>query len=181
MTEHDDRPPSRFDVDRQALGTLLAGEPRYRVDQVWQGLYEQLAEPHELTTLPKALRARLDDALPLALREELRRVSDRGDTIKYLWQLHDGHRIETVLMLYPDRVTACVSSQAGCAMDCSFCATGQAGSSDISPPARSSNRWWRRTRGSPARAAARQRGVHGHGRAARERGCRVGCDRTHPR
>ncbi|MCB1001131.1 MAG: 23S rRNA (adenine(2503)-C(2))-methyltransferase RlmN [Acidimicrobiales bacterium] len=127
MTEHDDRPPSRFDVDRQALGTLLAGEPRYRVDQVWQGLYEQLAEPHELTTLPKALRARLDDALPLALREELRRVSDRGDTIKYLWQLHDGHRIETVLMLYPDRVTACVSSQAGCAMDCSFCATGQAG------------------------------------------------------
>jgi 23S rRNA (adenine2503-C2)-methyltransferase len=55
------------------------------------------------------------------------RVSDRGDTVKYLWGLHGGGRIETVLMLYPDRVTVCVSSQAGCAMACGFCATGQAG------------------------------------------------------
>jgi len=54
-------------------------------------------------------------------------VSDGGDTVKYLWELHDGSRIETVLMLYPDRVTVCVSSQAGCAMGCGFCATGQAG------------------------------------------------------
>jgi len=57
----------------------------------------------------------------------VRRVSDGGDTVKYLWQLHDGKRIETVLMLYPDRVTVCVSSQVGCAMGCGFCATGQAG------------------------------------------------------
>jgi 23S rRNA (adenine2503-C2)-methyltransferase len=57
----------------------------------------------------------------------VRRVSDGGDTVKYLWELHDGSRIETVLMLYPDRVTVCVSSQAGCAMACGFCATGQAG------------------------------------------------------
>jgi len=56
-----------------------------------------------------------------------RQVNDNGDTIKYLWQLHDGSRIETVLMVYPDRVTVCVSSQAGCAMGCGFCATGQAG------------------------------------------------------
>jgi 23S rRNA (adenine2503-C2)-methyltransferase len=47
--------------------------------------------------------------------------------VKYLWDWHDGSRIETVLMLYPDRVTVCVSSQAGCAMACGFCATGQAG------------------------------------------------------
>ena len=54
-------------------------------------------------------------------------MSDGGDTVKYLWQLDDGNRIETVLMLYPDRVTVCVSSQVGCAMGCGFCATGQAG------------------------------------------------------
>lgn len=118
---------TRFDVDRAQLAELLAGEPRYRVDQVWQGVYEQLRSPDELTTLPKALRARLDAELPLALEQEIRRISDQGDTVKYLWRLHDGHRIETVLMLYPDRVTVCVSSQAGCAMDCGFCATGQAG------------------------------------------------------
>lgn len=124
---NDGRAPTRFDVDRNRLGELLGGEPRYRIEQVWQGLYTQLAAPDELTSLPKALRARLDSELPLALEPELRRVSDQGDTVKYLWRLHDGHRIETVLMMYPDRVTVCVSSQAGCAMDCGFCATGQAG------------------------------------------------------
>jgi 23S rRNA (adenine2503-C2)-methyltransferase len=118
---------TRYDVDRTQLAEQLAGEPRYRLDQVWQGLYTQLATPEELTSLPKALRARLDDELPLALHQEIRRMSDGGDTVKYLWQLDDGNRIETVLMLYPDRVTVCVSSQAGCAMDCGFCATGQAG------------------------------------------------------
>ncbi|MCU1361533.1 MAG: rlmN, partial [Ilumatobacteraceae bacterium] len=56
-----------------------------------------------------------------------RKVNDGGDTVKYLWELADSSRIETVLMLYPDRVTVCVSSQAGCAMGCGFCATGQAG------------------------------------------------------
>jgi 23S rRNA (adenine2503-C2)-methyltransferase len=120
-------PTTAYHASRTELGELLVGEPRYRVDQVWSGLYEQLASPAELTTLPKALRARLADVLPLALTEGLRRVSDGGDTVKYLWLLHDGSPIETVLMLYPDRVTVCVSSQAGCAMGCGFCATGQAG------------------------------------------------------
>jgi 23S rRNA (adenine2503-C2)-methyltransferase len=119
--------PTRFDVTRDELGEVLRDEARYRVDQVWRGLYEQLAEPSEMTSLPKALRSRLDRELPLALAEEVRRVSDGGDTVKYLWRLHDGSHIETVLMLYPDRVTVCVSSQAGCAMGCGFCATGQAG------------------------------------------------------
>ena len=54
-------------------------------------------------------------------------VSDDGDTVKFLWELAGGSRVETVLMLYPDRATVCVSSQAGCAMACGFCATGQAG------------------------------------------------------
>ncbi len=116
-----------FDLDREALSAHLVGEPRYRVDQVWQGLYQQLAAPGELTTLPKALREKLASGLPDALRLEVERVSDDGNTVKFLWQLAGGAAIETVLMLYPDRATVCVSTQAGCAMACGFCATGQAG------------------------------------------------------
>jgi 23S rRNA (adenine2503-C2)-methyltransferase len=59
---------------------------------------------------------------------EVRRLeTDRGDTIKFLWRLHDGALVESVLMRYPGRITLCVSSQAGCGMNCPFCATGQAG------------------------------------------------------
>ncbi len=116
-----------YTPDREELAALLAGEPRYRLDQVWAGLYTQLALPADITTMPKALRERIARDLPTSLSQVVRRVSDGGDTVKYLWELHDGSRIETVLMLYPDRVTVCVSSQAGCAMACGFCATGQAG------------------------------------------------------
>jgi 23S rRNA (adenine2503-C2)-methyltransferase len=118
---------SRYDPDREQLAGLLGGEPRYRIDQVWHGLYEELAAPQEMTNLPKALRARLDAELPAALSEVTRRVNDGGDTVKQLWALAGGAAIESVLMIYPDRVTVCVSSQAGCAMGCGFCATGQAG------------------------------------------------------
>src|SRR5205085_6694319 len=76
---------------------------------------------------PKALRARLVEALPAALDLSVERVSDGGETIKQLWRLRDGRAIESVLMRYRDRVTVCVSTQAGCAMGCGFCATGQAG------------------------------------------------------
>ena len=119
--------PSRYDLDRGALAELLAGEPRYRVDQVWDGLYRQLAEPGELTALPKALRARLDDEAPPALTPVAESTDAAGDTVKWLFGLDGGARVETVLMHYPDRTTVCVSSQAGCAMGCGFCATGQAG------------------------------------------------------
>ncbi len=112
---------------RDELAQSLQGEPRYRLDQVWAGLYTQLAAPADITNVPKALRERLAAELPTALTQVVRKVSDRGDTVKYLWELSDGGRIETVLMVYPDRVTVCVSSQAGCAMACGFCATGQAG------------------------------------------------------
>lgn len=119
--------PTRYDVTRAELGQILADEPRFRVDQLWTGLYGQLADPSGLTSLPKSLRATLEAELPPALTTVIERVSDGGDTVKYLFELAGGSRIETVLMLYPDRVTACVSSQAGCAMGCGFCATGQAG------------------------------------------------------
>ncbi len=118
---------SLYQPSRAELADLLDGEPRYRLDQVWQGLYQNLSTPAEMTNLPKALRETLTERLIPALQVVVRSVSDGGDTVKYLWELHDGKRIETVLMLYPDRVTVCVSSQVGCAMGCGFCATGQAG------------------------------------------------------
>ena len=120
-------PPTRHDLDRDQLGALLAGQPRYRVDQVWDGLYTQLAEPADITVLPKALRAELADQLPPALTPVTESVADGDETVKWLWALNDGRQIETVLMYYDDRATVCVSSQAGCAMGCGFCATGQAG------------------------------------------------------
>ena len=119
--------PTLYDLDRAALADLLAGEPRYRIDQVWDGLHRQLAAPAELTALPKALRARLDDELPPALAPVAESVSAGGETVKWLFALDGGARVETVLMHYRDRTTVCVSTQAGCAMGCGFCATGQAG------------------------------------------------------
>jgi 23S rRNA (adenine2503-C2)-methyltransferase len=118
---------SRYDVTRDELASLLAGEPRYRVEQVWSGLYDRLADPAAMTSLPAPLRARVAAELPCALTPITERVSDDGDTVKFLFEIAGGARIETVLMHYPDRVTVCVSTQAGCAMACGFCATGQAG------------------------------------------------------
>ena len=118
---------TRYDLDRDNLAAQLDGEPRYRVDQLWQGLYEQLADPQDITTLSKALRARLETELPLALTPVAESVSNDGDTVKWLWGLDGGAHVETVLMHYTGRSTVCVSTQAGCAMACGFCATGQGG------------------------------------------------------
>ena len=118
---------SLFDLSRADLGVLLADQPRYRVDQVWRGLYEKARLPAELTNVPASVRTHLADSAPLALTEVTRLEADRGETIKWLWRLSDGAVIETVLMFYRDRATVCVSTQAGCAMGCGFCATGQAG------------------------------------------------------
>jgi len=119
--------PCAYDLDRDALAELLDAEPSYRARQVWDGLYRRLLRPAEMTDLPRALRERLEPRLPPALRELACRYADGGDTVKWLWALADERRVETVLMAYPDRVTACVSTQAGCAMGCTFCATGQGG------------------------------------------------------
>jgi 23S rRNA (adenine2503-C2)-methyltransferase len=81
-----------------------------------------------LTDLPAAGRERLVAELLPSLLAPIREVTcDRGATVKTLWRLHDGSLVESVLMHYPDRTTLCVSSQAGCGMNCPFCATGQAG------------------------------------------------------
>ncbi|MGP8060485.1 MAG: 23S rRNA (adenine(2503)-C(2))-methyltransferase RlmN [Acidimicrobiales bacterium] len=119
--------PGPYDLSPAALAELLADEPRYRSTQVWEGLHRRALRPAEMTDLPLALRQRLEAALPPALVEVARREADNGDTVKWLWALGDGARIETVLMAYRQRVTVCVSTQAGCAMACQFCATGQSG------------------------------------------------------
>jgi 23S rRNA (adenine2503-C2)-methyltransferase len=119
--------PSRYDATKEDLAELLAGEPAFRVRQVWDGLHARVVAPTAMTELPAALRDRVEAALPPALTVARESVSDDGDTIKWLWKLHDGALVETVLMHYADRSTVCVSSQAGCAMACGFCATGQAG------------------------------------------------------
>jgi len=119
--------PAPYDLTHEDLEDLLVGEPSFRNRQVWEGLHTRVQRPEEMTELPASLRSALQAALPSALTEVDRRTADDGETTKWLWSLADGVRVETVLMRYRDRVTVCVSTQAGCAMACQFCATGQAG------------------------------------------------------
>ncbi|MGF1597346.1 MAG: 23S rRNA (adenine(2503)-C(2))-methyltransferase RlmN [Acidimicrobiales bacterium] len=120
-------PTSPWSLDRAAWAEVLADEPRFRLDQVWQGLHRDGTSPGELTTLPTALRRRLSERFRPALTMATERRAADDSTVKWLWALPDGAAIETVLMHYDDRSTVCVSSQAGCAMGCGFCATGQGG------------------------------------------------------
>ena len=117
--------PSLADLSRAELAELLDGEPSYRLDQVWDGLYRQRRPLAELSNVPKALRHAIGELLPDALTLVRTQSADRG--AKHLWSLRDGHLVESVLMRYRNRTTLCISSQAGCAMACSFCATGQVG------------------------------------------------------
>ena len=160
------RPPGR----RRRLG-----EQAFRAGQLSRHYFGRLVrDPAAMTDLPAATRERITAALLPTLLTPVRELAcDGGATRKTLWRLHDGALVESVLMGYPDRVTVCVSSQAGCGMGCPFCATGQAGlTRNLStaeivdqvvwfagwPPA-----------GLPGLAgAAVARRVHGHGRAARQ-------------
>ncbi|WP_350348472.1 23S rRNA (adenine(2503)-C(2))-methyltransferase RlmN [Agromyces sp. G08B096] len=105
------------------------GLPAFRVKQVARHYYTRwTSDPADMTDLPAAGREELvAGMLPPLLTEVKRLETDRGDTIKFLWRLHDGALVESVLMRYPGRITLCVSSQAGCGMNCPFCATGQQG------------------------------------------------------
>jgi 23S rRNA (adenine2503-C2)-methyltransferase len=123
--------PEILSLDPDQLKQTLAkwfgerGEPRYRADQVFDWIYRRRAASWDaMTTLPKALRADLESAFrfpSITLEEE--RVSADG-TRKVLWRLVDGEAVESVLIPTGSRDTFCVSSQAGCALACSFCATG---------------------------------------------------------
>jgi 23S rRNA (adenine2503-C2)-methyltransferase len=114
-------------ADRRAAVVEL-GLPAYRADQLSRHYFARLEnDPHAMTDLPPAAAERLGVLLPRLLTELRHVETDSGTTRKSLWRLHDGTLVESVLMRYPDRVTVCVSSQAGCGMACPFCATGQGG------------------------------------------------------
>jgi 23S rRNA (adenine2503-C2)-methyltransferase len=112
---------------REAVAEL--GEKPFRADQLSRQYFSRLsAGPDEWTDIPAASRAKLAEGLLPELMSVVRNVScDDDSTRKTLWKLFDGVLVESVLMRYPDRVTMCISSQAGCGMNCPFCATGQAG------------------------------------------------------
>ncbi|MDG1845784.1 MAG: 23S rRNA (adenine(2503)-C(2))-methyltransferase RlmN [Acidimicrobiales bacterium] len=118
---------TRYGVSQEELGSLLDEEPSYRAVQIWEGLYKECQPLSSITNISKHLRDKLEKDLPLSLNVIEESVSDDGETTKTLFGLYDGSSIETVLMHYGDRTTVCVSSQAGCAMGCQFCATGQSG------------------------------------------------------
>lgn len=122
---------SLYDLTFDQLSQLLAdlGEPKFRARQVWEWLYQKyVPDMAAMANLPKGLREKLDTAVtlsPLPIASE--QISSDGFTKKVLFQLPDGQFIETVLMRYDKRRTLCISTQAGCAMGCVFCATGQMG------------------------------------------------------
>jgi 23S rRNA (adenine2503-C2)-methyltransferase len=119
------------DLDPAGRRTVLAelGEPQFRARQLSTHYFGRLVrDPAAMTDLPADTRERLvSTLLPSLLTPVQEQSCDDGATRKSLWRLHDGALVESVLMGYPDRVTVCVSSQAGCGMACPFCATGQAG------------------------------------------------------
>lgn len=126
------------DIRNESRDSLLArfkewGEPAYRVDQLLQWLWpRRVASWDEMSNLPKALRARLAEAFSLGSLQLARLQGSRDSTRKFLWRLHDGSLVESVLIpanpaLYGDRAdrhTLCVSTQVGCAYGCRFCASG---------------------------------------------------------
>ncbi len=126
------KPPQHLaDLDpaeRKAAVEAL-GHKGFRAKQLSTHYFEHLVEsPAEMSDLPKAIRDELVAELLPQLLTPVRTVeADKGRTIKSVWRLHDGALVESVLMRYPKRVTICVSSQAGCGMNCPFCATGQEG------------------------------------------------------
>lgn len=136
------RNPSLYDLSLEELNKLLMtwDEPGYRGRQIWEGLYRNLwGSIDEFTNLPKGLRQRLGEYLAPSegsnpIHPSLQRLhpvttleSSDGETIKTLFTLDGGQQVEAVLMRYAKRRTLCISTQAGCAMGCVFCATGQMG------------------------------------------------------
>jgi 23S rRNA (adenine2503-C2)-methyltransferase len=125
--------PPRHLADLDPAGRRAAvaelGEREFRAGQLSTHYFGRLVrDPERMTDIPAAARERLAGALLPDLLTPVRELTcDDGRTRKTLWRLHDGSLVESVLMGYPDRVTVCVSSQAGCGMACPFCATGQAG------------------------------------------------------
>ncbi len=118
-----------MDADARAAAVEGLGHPAFRAKQLATHYFSHLTvDPDEMTDLPASAREDMASALFPPLMSVVRTLeADRGATVKTLWALHDGVKVESVLMKYPDRATLCVTSQAGCGMACPFCATGQMG------------------------------------------------------
>jgi 23S rRNA (adenine2503-C2)-methyltransferase len=120
-----------YDLDLANLDTWVKEqkEPTYRTMQIWEGLYHHLwSSPDQFTNLSKSLRYKLDEHfIFIPIREGTQLSSKDGETTKVLFHLADQNAIEAVMMRYENRITICISSQAGCGMGCTFCATGQMG------------------------------------------------------
>jgi len=116
-------------LDERTAYAAELGVPAFRAKQVSTHYFDRLVDdPAEMTDLPALQRDELVSAFLPTLMTPIRTLeADRGTTRKTLWRLFDNALVESVLMRYPDRVTMCVSSQAGCGMACPFCATGQGG------------------------------------------------------
>ena len=126
------KPPSHIaDLRPDERGSLFEelGVPRFRASQISTHYFTHYtSDPNQMSDLPKSGReALVEKVLPNLLTEVRRLKTDDGNTIKFLWKLFDGALVESVLMRYPNRITLCISSHAGCGMNCPFCATGQAG------------------------------------------------------
>ena len=120
-----------IDLSRSQLEAHLEdiGQPRYRADQIYKGLYVKNWESFaDFSTLPKNLRNELARQFYLRSFKLIDEITSPLDhTSKYLWELRDGRRIESVTIYEGKRVTFCISSQVGCPLDCKFCATGKMG------------------------------------------------------
>lgn len=126
------KPPAHladFDLTKRKEWAKDLGTQGFRADQISRHYFgSSQADPSRMTDLTPELRGGAASMmLPGLVTEASRQIADGGSTIKDLWRLYDGVMVESVLMEYADRVTLCVSSQAGCGMACPFCATGQMG------------------------------------------------------
>jgi len=113
-------------VNLELLAETLAGEPPYRARQVWEWTARGASGYGEMTNLPAGLRAALGERVPFSSLELDRESLSQDGTLKVLFRTADGHPVEAVLMRYRDgRRSVCLSSQSGCPLTCTFCATGQ--------------------------------------------------------
>lgn len=114
--------------ERRAKAESL-GLPAFRANQISTHYFTHYSDdPDSWTDIPAAMRPLVAEQFLPKLITLVRSITcDNGKTRKDLWRLHDGVLVESVLMRYSDRTTVCISSQAGCGMNCPFCATGQAG------------------------------------------------------
>ncbi|MDU6927384.1 MAG: 23S rRNA (adenine(2503)-C(2))-methyltransferase RlmN, partial [Dermabacter sp.] len=126
------KPPAHLadlTLDERAEAVKDMGLPAFRAKQLSNHYFEHFTtDPDDMTDLPKGDRlALVERFFPTLLTKVSQQSADQGMTQKFLWRLFDGSLVESVLMRYSNRVTLCISSEAGCGMNCPFCATGQMG------------------------------------------------------